>query len=272
MRPLEHVERLARVAAREVDEVLERVLAERDAAGRAERARQAALPVVEGPPDDRGHLVVRQRLEPPDPQARQERGVHLEVGVLGRRPDEGDRAVLDVRQERVLLGLVEAVDLVDEQHRPALLEREPLLRLGDHRADLDDARHDRGHGPELGADRVGEQAGERGLARPRRAPQQQAREVAPGDGAAERSALPDEVRLADELLERARTHAGGERLPLGRRAEQGFGAGAGNAPGRHGPMVARAGSGDLEHPGDVDQRGTARTARRAAGSRCGRCP
>ena len=44
--------------------------------------------------------------------------------------------------------------------------------------------------------------------------------------AAERPALADEVLLADELVEVARPHAGGERLALGRRLEQGFGSGA----------------------------------------------
>ncbi len=37
-------------------------------------------------------------------------------GILGRRADEDQRAVLDERQERVLLGLVEAMHLVEEQH------------------------------------------------------------------------------------------------------------------------------------------------------------
>ena len=53
--------------------------------------------------------------------------------------------------------------------------------------------------------------------------------MAAGDRPAQRAALADEVALADELLERPRAHAGGERLPLGRRSEQGFGTGAGDA-------------------------------------------
>ena len=133
--------------------------------------------------------------------------------------------------------------------RAAGLEREPVLRLGDGGPDLGDAGHDRGHGAELGADRVGEQAGERGLAGARRAPQEEAGEVAAGDGAAERSALTDEVRLADELVEVARAHARRERLPLGRGPEQGLGAGAAClGPGGHGPMVARAGQRILNTP------------------------
>ena len=45
-------------------------------------------------------------------------------------------------------------------------------------------------------------------------------EVAAIDRAAERPALADEVRLADELVEAARAHPGGERLALGRWLEQ----------------------------------------------------
>ena len=57
-------------------------------------------------------------VEPAEDQhlaARQQRGVELEARILGRRADQGDRAVLDIRQEAVLLGAVEAVDLVHEQ-------------------------------------------------------------------------------------------------------------------------------------------------------------
>ncbi len=246
---LEDVEALPRVAARQVDEVVEGVRRERDAALGTEPAREAALLVLERPAHDRRDLVVGQRLEPPDPEARQQGGVHLEVGVLGRRADQRDRAVLDVRQQRVLLGLVEAVDLVDEQDRTPGFEREPVLRLGDGGPDLGHPGHDRGHRAELGADGVREQAGERRLAGARRAPQEQAREVTARDRAAEGAALADEVGLADELVERARAHARGERLPLGRWSEQGFGTRARwCAPGGHGPMVARADQRTLNTP------------------------
>ena len=73
--------------------------------------------------------------------------------------------------------------------------------------------------------------------------------MAARDGATERTALADEVPLADELVEVARAHARGERLPLGRGPEQGFGPGArGCAPGGHGPMVARADQWILKTP------------------------
>ena len=142
-RAFEHVERRSRVATREPDEVIEGLV------GRAPRRRpapgpgQTALLVLERAPDDRRDVVVGQRLEAPDAHPRQQRGIHLEVRVLGRRPDQRDRAVLDVRQQRVLLRLVEPMDLVEEQDGARAVQGEPFLGLGDRRADIGDAGHDR---------------------------------------------------------------------------------------------------------------------------------
>jgi hypothetical protein len=58
-------------------------------------------------------------LENVDLRARQQRAVHLERGILGGRADEGEESRLDVRQERVLLRLVEAMHLVHEHDRGA---------------------------------------------------------------------------------------------------------------------------------------------------------
>ena len=239
-RTLEDVQGRSRVATGERHQMLEGVVAEGDPAVRTERAGQAAVRVDERAADDGRDLVVGQRLEPPHAHPRQQRGVHLEVGVLGRRPDQGDGAVLDVRQQRVLLRLVEPVDLVEEEDRAGAMQGQPVLRLGDRGPDLDHAGHDRRQRDEMGADRVGQQSREARLARPRRAPQQGRGQVATGHAAAERSAFADEVALPDELLEAARAHARGERLALGRGMEERLGLGAGRAAGGgHGPMVAR---------------------------------
>src|SRR3546814_11033240 len=53
------------------------------------------------------------------PTARQQRGIELEARVFGGGPDEHDIAMFDMRQERILLGLVETVHLIDEQHGAA---------------------------------------------------------------------------------------------------------------------------------------------------------
>ena len=156
---LEDVQRGARVTAGERHEVGEGLVGQGHAAGRTEAPGQPALRVGERPPDDGRDLVVGERLEAPDAHPREERGVHLEVGVLGGRADERDGPVLDVRQQRVLLGLVEAVDLVEEQHGAGAVEGQPVLRLGDRGAHLDDARHHRRQRDEVGADRIRRGAG-----------------------------------------------------------------------------------------------------------------
>ena len=64
--------------------------------------------------------------------------------------------------------------------------------------------------------------------------------MAAGHAAAEWTSLADEVVLPDELGQVARAHPGGQRLPLGRGLEEGFGSGAGRSPGGgHDRMVAR---------------------------------
>ncbi len=244
-RALEYVEGGPRIAAGEVDQVPERVVGEGDAAARSELAGQSPLGVLDRPPDDGPDIVVRERLEAPDPHPREEGAVHLEVRVLRRRPDEGDRAVLDVGEEGVLLGLVEAMDLVEEEDGPGAVQSRSLLGAGDDRPDVGDSAHDRRQRLEVGPDRGGEEAGEARLAGPRRTPQEDRGEVAPLHGAAQRSALTDEVLLTDELVEGPWPHPGGQRLPAGRRPEERVGPGAGGSgrwtPRGHCPMVARAG-------------------------------
>ena len=137
-----------------------------------------------------------------------------------------------MRQQGVLLGLVEAMDLVEEEETPRAVQGQPFLGLGDRRANLDDAGHDRRHAAEVGADLGREEPGEAGLAGPGRSPQEERREVAASDAPAQRTALADEVLLPDELGQVARSHPGGQRLPLGRWLEEGLGSGPVDAAGR----------------------------------------
>ena len=60
-------------------------------------------------------------------------------GILGRRADEHDVAGFDARQKRVLLRLVEAVDLVDEDDRAPARRAAQALGVGHHLADFLDA-------------------------------------------------------------------------------------------------------------------------------------
>ena len=76
---------------------------------------EAALTVGEGAVEEGDDLGLLQGAERVDAAAGEQRGVDFEAGVLGGGADEADAAALDVGEEGVLLGLVEAVDLVDEE-------------------------------------------------------------------------------------------------------------------------------------------------------------
>ena len=82
------------------------------------RIGDSPLRILERAAQERLDVVRAELAKLVDLAARQERGVHLEVRVLGRRADQGHEPLLDRRQQRVLLRLVEAVDLVEEENRP----------------------------------------------------------------------------------------------------------------------------------------------------------
>ena len=240
---LQNVQRLSRVAGGEPHQKLERTVGECHAAFRPKIAAETAFHVGERPPDERCDLVVGERLQAVYAESREQRRVDLEVGVLGGRPDEGHRAVLDMGQERVLLRLVETVYLIDEQQRLRAVEAEPLARFGDDRPDFGDAAHDGGDCDEASGYRLRQHTGKARLAASGRPPQEYRSEVALLEGSPEGSAFADEVLVAHDLIESPRAHPGGERLALGRRHECGLllagiaGDGGRSAPRGHASML-----------------------------------
>ena len=90
-----------------------------------------------------------ERLEHEHFRSREQRRVDLERGVLGRRADEDDVAGFDARQKRVLLRLVEAVNLVDEDDRAAAQAPAAILRRGHDVLDFLDAGEHGAEGDEV---------------------------------------------------------------------------------------------------------------------------
>jgi hypothetical protein len=101
------------------------------------------LAVDERPIDERTDVAGVERLEHVHTRPRQQRLVEFERRILGGRADEGQCAVLDVRQEPVLLRLVETVHLVHEQHRGLVALAAQAACLVDRGADLLHARKHR---------------------------------------------------------------------------------------------------------------------------------
>ncbi len=137
-------------------------------------------------------------------------GFDLEEGILRGGPDEHDEAVLDGGQEHVLLGLGEAVHLVDEEHGPLALLAQAVLRLGQRLADV---LHAGGRGRERGqvlGGGVGQEPGQGGLAGAGGPPQDRRADPVRLGQAAQRRAGADEVLLAHDLVEGAGAEAGGQ--------------------------------------------------------------
>ena len=173
-------------------------------------ARQPAL-VGERLLDHAAYVVVGERLQRQQQRAGEQRRDHREEGVLGGRGHERDPPVLHAGQQRVLLRLGEAVDLVDEEHRLLPRARQPLARTLDRGAHLLHARRHRRDLDELPVGLAAQHRGDGRLASAGRTPQQQRHRLVGLDQPAQRRAGLQQVLLAHQLLEGARTHPHGER-------------------------------------------------------------
>ena len=113
-------------------------------------------------------------------------------------------------QKGILLRFVEAMNLVDEDDG-ARAVLAGAVGIAHDLLDFLDAGEHGGKLDEVGLGDAGDDLGERGLAGPGRAPEDHRGGIVALDLHAQRLAGPDEMLLADEFIERARTHAVGER-------------------------------------------------------------
>src|SRR5579859_7226451 len=117
--------------------------------------------------------------------------------------DQPDVAALHVRQKRILLRAVEAVDLVDKQDRARAVSA-GLLRVRHHLLDfLDPGKHG-GELDELSLGDMGDDLRQRGLARSRRPPEDDGAGVVALYLQPQRLARADDMLLPDKLVQRAR--------------------------------------------------------------------
>ena len=208
---LGEVEQRAAVAVRHAEQRVARV--------RGQRQRPALHRLGTGQ-----QLAQRLRVEGAEHQdasARQQGAVELEGRVLGGGADQRDGAVLHHGEEAVLLGAIEAMDLVDEEQRAAPgAAADP--RLVEQFFQIGHAREDRRHRHEVEPGLVGQQARHRGLARTRRAPKDQRTGVAAAEQPRQRPVRPDEMPLPRHLVQAAWPQPVGQRARTRRR---GFGRG-----------------------------------------------
>ena len=134
-----------------------------------------------------------QRLENVDPAAAQQRGGELEAGIFSGGADQGDDATLHVGKKGVLLGPVEAVDLVAEENRSPPQTVAPDLGFPDDFPDPGNSFGHRAEADEFALGVAGDEVGQGGLARARRSPENRAAHIAPPDRVAQRLAGGEEA-------------------------------------------------------------------------------
>ena len=173
---------------------------------------QALVLVRQGPAQEGEEIRLGERLEDEDPGPGQERPDDLEIGVFGGGADQGEQPLLHVGQQGVLLGLVEAVDFVDQQDGAAALLL-PAPGLLHHLAQVRHPGHDGAEAGELGVHDPGQGPGQRGLAAPRRTPEDHGGEQPLGlQGPPQQAPGPHQVLLAHEFLQAPGPQAGGQGL------------------------------------------------------------
>jgi len=160
-RGLQHRERPPRVAAGHPHQVVPRVVLEHH--GPVEPALLGHGTVQQ--PDD---VVVRERTQREQQRPGEQGCDHREGRVLRGRRHEHDPAVLDARQQRVLLRLGEAVDLVEEQDGGAAVEVAFALGLLHHLPHVLHAGRDGGQLRERAPGGAGDHVGQRRLPDARR--------------------------------------------------------------------------------------------------------
>jgi hypothetical protein len=184
----QHVEEIAAIAIRHADHGVPR--------GCVRRQR----PPLEDfrSPDQRLHRLGVEPVQHQNLRAGEKRPIQLEARIFRRGADENDRSVLHIGKKGILLGLVEAVDLVHEQERAApLLPPDP--RLLEHFLEV-------GHTGENGGDLLEgqsrlarKQPGDRRLARAGRPPQDDGRYAARGQHPRDHAVGAHEVVLSHDV-------------------------------------------------------------------------
>ena len=157
----------------------------------------------ERPVEQHAQVLVLQRLQHIDLAAAQQRRNHLERGILGRGADQREDTLLHSAEQRILLRLVEAVYLVDEEKRRAGIEETLLAGRLDHLAHLLHARRDGRKREKRTFELRGHDPRQRGLAHARRSPQDERGHVARLEKPAEHTVGTDQMTLTDVFVEGA---------------------------------------------------------------------
>ncbi|MNM48784.1 hypothetical protein D3C81_597770 [compost metagenome] len=136
--------------------------------------------------------------------------------VLGCRPDENNRPLLNSRQERILTGAVEAVHLVQKQDCLRAVQRFGVLCALNDFPDILNARFHCVQADEFAFRLVGDNVGKRRLAAAGRPVQQNGRDLVRFNSPAKKLSFAYDMLLSDIFIKSFRPHAVGQETPVTR--------------------------------------------------------
>ncbi len=171
---------------------------------------EAAFCVGESAVDQFFEMFDLERFELKNLRAGDERTVDVEERIVSRGADEAEVSAFDVGQEDILLRLVEVVDLVHEENRSLPGSANAIGGSSDDAAHVGNVAFHAAEALEFCLRERGDDLRERGLASAGRAGKNDGGQAVGLDGSAQKFARCEDVLLADEFFERARSHAGGE--------------------------------------------------------------
>ena len=203
---LESVQRFARIAIADFGEKVERFIGNFHitVAETAFRISQRAF-------HQRDQVVRPQRFQAKNLRARNERAVDVEKRIVGRRADQPQISALHVGQQNVLLRFVEVMDLIDK-HDCFLAGILPTIGRRRHDAPhFCDVTFHAAQAHKLRLRHFGDDLRERRFSGSGRPGQNHRRQTIRFDRAAQKFAGRENMFLSDKFLERARSHACGER-------------------------------------------------------------
>ena len=155
-------------------------------------------------------MLLGEWLERENLAAAQQRRIDREERVLRGRPDQDHDAALDIGQQDVLLRLVEAMDLVEEQDRSLAVHLQGVACGLEGFANVLGGRRDgiQSLKPALGV--IGDHLGEGGFAGARGTVKNQRADAVGQEHPPKQLAGTNEVFLPRELVDRAGPHSGRE--------------------------------------------------------------
>src|SRR5262245_32961644 len=138
--------------------------------------------------------------------AADQRAVHRKVGVLRGGPNQDNRAILYMRQEGILLGLIKAMHFIDKEDSPLLHDLLALAGIGDGLADICNASEDGIDRDKMAACGIGNDHRQGCFSRSWWPTENERRELISFNRPTQESTRPEDVFLANKLPQRARSH------------------------------------------------------------------